>query len=135
MPEANTEGRYKRHLLSYVDEAGNRRALDVPRPSYELGNAKHFPAGLTERWQLRRIEISDLPLGVEWTPGGRLLGRHLPGVGGIYYFAYLPPLNRENTPSNVALALRRAARANPKFLSFVAEMEKLSRTAKAEGSA
>ena len=52
MPEANTEGRYKRHLLSYVDEAGNRRALDVPRPSYELGNAKHWAGGLTERWQL-----------------------------------------------------------------------------------
>ena len=134
MPEANTGDRHKRHLLSYVDEVGNRQVLRVPRPNYELGNAKHLPDGLTERWQLRRVEVSDLSPGAEVYPGDRLLLRNFPGVLAIYHCVHLPPLNRENKPSNVALALRLVASLNPGFRSFVSEMEKLSRRCIAEGT-
>lgn len=125
--------RYKTHMLGYTDEAGQRQFKEFPRPAYEVGNAKHFQNGFSDRWQLRPVEVSDLPPGVGMLPGERMLARVFPGAGGLYFRVHLPALNRSNTPSNIAKALRRVRRTYPRFSELVAAFEQASRGAKASG--
>lgn len=115
------------HMLSFQDDQGAQRLVDLPRPQYEIGNAKHWPGGLTTEWQLRPAEQTDAPNGVEMAPGLWVLAKSIPGIGGLYEFVSLPYHLRRNSPKNVKEALRRQARVNPKTQLIVKELETLSR--------
>ena len=125
----------KFHTLSWRDASGWIRAADLPRPDYQIGNAKHWTKGLTTDWQIRPVASTDLAPGFHCEPGLWLLGRQIPGVGGVYYTIALPPHLRRNTPQNVRAALKRAMRGRPEAIAVLKKLEAISRSVLSEAMA
>lgn len=120
--------RGKFHMISFRDAEGNARTAELPRPEYQIGNAKHWPGGLTTEWQIRPCEPTDLLPCFQCGAGLWILAKQVPGVGGIYYSITLPPHLRRNTPENVGKAVKRAMIARPEMIGLLRDLEALSRS-------
>ena len=118
----------ERHREYLVVQPGARGGViqGVKRPEHQLGDAMHFPGGLTTDWQLRPLTMHDMIEGVSYTPGTWMLARRLPEIGGLYAYVHLPFSLRRNTPSAVAEAYRRLIARDARLDSFYHELEKLS---------
>ncbi len=115
------------HLVSHKDEFQQDVTWDVPRPNYDIGNARHWPKGISSQWQLRPAEKSDLPYGVQWVPGNWLLAREMPHAGACYICVRIPPHRRRNTPANIAAVLKTQRRRNPETFAYAEMQEKISK--------
>jgi hypothetical protein len=122
MSEATNPPLY--HGASFLDALGQvqHRELGVPA-RYEIGNKRHWPAGITTEWQMRPFEPSDVADGCPVKPGERLVGRRYPGVASVFFKIRMPPHLRANTPRNVTVALIRLFRGRPDAVSLLAALE------------
>lgn len=119
MPEVSGQKEFY-HATATLNASGVIRLNELNYPAqHELGDAKHWPNGITTDWQMRPFEFTDIAPGIPVRPGDRLVGRRFPGVGRIMFQIHLPFHMRKNTRQNVALALKRIFLSNPEAAALL----------------